>query len=106
MSSLDDVLGKLSLEEKLEVRRRVRVGSLNLQEGDRVAARYRLRGSYIHEGLEDEGEDCRIPYNVPAGTRGHIVRVRQYVCPFPYVVIFDNHVEISVEQGNVERVAD
>jgi hypothetical protein len=105
MTRLDEKLNDLTLAEKMEVVRRVRVGSLTLRDGDRVAATRRLCGSYTHEGLEDEGEDYRIPYDVPAGTLGRIITVRQYVTPLPYRVLFDNDVELSLAQGDVERVA-
>jgi hypothetical protein len=107
MTSLDEKLDSLTFEEKLEVARRVHVGRLTLQKGDRVAAVRRLRGSYIDEALEDEGEDCRIPYDVRAGTLGRIVLVRQYVHPFPYGVLFDNDVQLNLqEMGDIERVAN
>ncbi|MEU9405681.1 hypothetical protein AB0E08_08240 [Streptomyces sp. NPDC048281] len=106
MSTLDEKLDALTFEEKLEINRRVRLGQLTLKKGDRIAATRRLRGTYIDEALEDEAEDCRIPYHVPGGTLGRVVLVRQYVAPFPYVVLFDNDVELSVEQGDIERVAD
>ncbi|WP_329345510.1 hypothetical protein OG252_52060 (plasmid) [Streptomyces sp. NBC_01352] len=105
-TSLDDVLDKLSLADKLELVRRVRVGSLLLRDGDRVAAGRRLRGSYVDEDLEAEGEDCRVPYDVPAGTLGRVIRVRQYVTPFPYGVAFDNGVDLSLAVGDVVRVAE
>ncbi|MGW1436937.1 hypothetical protein ACWD7M_17005 [Streptomyces griseus] len=104
--TLDDTLSTLSLEEKLELARRARVNALILHEGDRVRATRHLRGSYIHEGLEDESEDCRIPYDVPAGTLGRITRVRQYVSPYPYVALFDNDTEISLIEHDVERVSE
>jgi hypothetical protein len=85
-TQLDDLLEKLPLEDRLELVRRVRVGSLLLRVGDRVEAGRRLRGSYVDEDLEAEGEDCRIPYDVPAGTLGRVIRVRQYITPFPYDV--------------------
>ncbi|MFI0967001.1 hypothetical protein ACH4S8_37305 [Streptomyces sp. NPDC021080] len=101
---LDDILASLTLEEKLELNRRVRVGALTLQEGDPVQAARRLRGSYIHEGLEDEGEDAWVHYDVAAGTPGRIVRVKQHVTPFPYVVIFEDGEELSLAAtGDVER---
>ncbi|MFE9469400.1 hypothetical protein ACFYNW_38500 [Streptomyces virginiae] len=37
----------------------------------------RLRGSYLDEGLEAEGEDCHEPYDVPAGALGRLLTVRQ-----------------------------
>ncbi|MFE6000372.1 hypothetical protein ACFQ6C_26485 [Streptomyces sp. NPDC056454] len=103
---LDDVLKELPLEDKLELARRAHVNSLLLHEGNRVRASRQLRGSYIHEGLEDEGEDCRIRYDVPAGTLGRVVRVRQYVAPFPYVVVFDTGAELSLTEGEIERVPE
>ncbi|MFF4733296.1 hypothetical protein ACFY3M_50490 [Streptomyces mirabilis] len=42
---LDDLLDQLSLADKLELVRRMRVGSLTLRVGVRVEARQRLRGS-------------------------------------------------------------
>ncbi|PPS89548.1 hypothetical protein [Streptomyces sp. MH60] len=107
MSTLDAKLDTLTFEEKLEVARRVHVGSLTLREGDRVQAVRRLRGSYIDEDLEQEGEDCRVPYDVPAGAPGRITLVRRYVSPFPYRVLFDNDVELSLAAtGDVERIGD
>lgn len=105
-SRLDDVLGALSPEDRLEIVRRVRVNSLTLSDGDRVKAARRLRGAYIDEGLEDEGEDCRVPYDVPAGTLGRVLRVRQYVSPFPYVVAFDGAEVLSVTLDDVVRVPE
>ncbi|MGW6602594.1 hypothetical protein [Streptomyces sp. NPDC055036] len=92
-----------STEDRLEIVRRVRVGSLILRDGDRVKAGHRLRGSFLDEDLEAEGEDCRDPYDVPAGALGRVVRVRQYVTPFPYHVIFDSGVELSLAAGDVVR---
>ncbi|MFH8483160.1 hypothetical protein [Streptomyces sp. NPDC018055] len=103
---LDEALEQLSLEDKLELERRVRVNSLLLHEGDRVKASRQLQGSYIHEGLEDEGEDCRVPYDLPAGALGRVTRVRQYVSPYPYVVLFDNDTELSVTEHDVMRVPE
>nr|WTE08776.1 hypothetical protein OH765_40050 [Streptomyces anulatus] len=100
---LDDVLGALSPEDRLEIVRRVRIGSLVLQDGDRVKAGHRLRGSYVDEDLEAEGEDCREPYDIPAGALGRMIRVRQYVTPFPYHVLFDSGVELSLAAGDVVR---
>ncbi len=34
----------------------------------------RLHDLYIDEDLEQEGEDCRFHYDVPAGTPGLLVR--------------------------------
>ena len=106
MTRLDDVLGELSLAERLEIVRRVHVGSRTLRDGDRVRAARRLRGSYMDEDLEAEGEDCRIPYDVPAGTLGRVTRVRQYVAPFPYTVAFDTGTEVSLAPGDVVRVEE
>lgn len=103
---LDDVLDVLSLEDRLEIARRVRVGSLTLREGDRVKAACRLRGSYLDEDLEAEGEDCREPYDVPAGALGRMIRVRRYVTPFPYRVAFDTGVELSLAVGDIERTEE
>ncbi|WP_330335753.1 hypothetical protein OHS33_39605 (plasmid) [Streptomyces sp. NBC_00536] len=100
---LDDVLGALSLEDRLEIVRRVRTGSLTLRDGDRVKAARRLRGSYIDEELEAEGEDYRVPYDVPAGALGRLVRVRRYVTPFPYHVVFDTGEELSLGTDDVVR---
>ncbi|MEU6285000.1 hypothetical protein [Streptomyces sp. NPDC047028] len=100
---LDDLLHTLSPEQRLELVRRVRVGSLNLRDGDRVKADRRLRGWYLDEDLEAEGEDCREPYDVPAGALGRLVRVRQYVTPFPYLVVFDSGLELSLAPGDVVR---
>jgi hypothetical protein len=106
MTRLDDVLGTLELADKLEIVRRVHVGGLVLEDGDRVKAARRLRGSWIHEGLEDEGEDARVPYDVAAGTLGRVLRVRQYVSPHPYVVAFDNGVELGLATDDVVRVPE
>ncbi|MDX2802672.1 hypothetical protein [Streptomyces scabiei] len=103
---LDALLDKLSLEDKLELVRRVRVNSLTLRNGDRVAARRRLRGSSVDEGLEAEGEDCHVPYDVPGGTLGRVLLVRQYVTPFPYGVLFDNDVELNLTEGDIVGVAE
>lgn len=103
---LDGLLENLPLEDRLELVRRVRVGSLLLRVGDRVEAGRRLLGSYIDEDLEAEGEDCRIPYDVPAGTLGRVIRVREYVTPFPYAVAFDNDVDLNLAVGDVVRVAE
>jgi hypothetical protein len=104
-TTLDEKLDGLTFAEKLEVQRRVRVGALTLQEGDQVQAAHSLRGSYIDEDLEQEGEDCRVSYDVPAGTQGRVLRVRQYVTPFPYRVLFENDVELNLAAtGDVERV--
>ncbi|MFM9735184.1 hypothetical protein [Streptomyces niveiscabiei] len=110
---LDALLDKLSLDDKLELVRRVRVGSLTLSEGDRVQARRRLHGSALSEDLEaevgrygSEPADYHVPFHVPAGTPGRISLVRQYVAPFPYRVLFDNDVELNVVQGDIERIED
>lgn len=103
---LDDLLETLSLADRLELVRRVRVGALTLRAGDRVAAAHRLRGSYVDEDLEVEGEDCREPYDVPTGTLGRMLTVRQYVTPFPYAVAFDTGVELSLRAGDVVRVPE
>ncbi|MFI5987122.1 hypothetical protein ACIBEA_40435 [Streptomyces sp. NPDC051555] len=103
---LDDVLGTLSLEDRLEIVRRVRSGALTLQDGDRVKAAHRLRGSYIHEDLEAEGEDCRVPYAVPTGTLGRVIQVRRYVTPFPYRVAFDTGEDLSLAAGDVVRTGE
>ncbi|MFD5906475.1 hypothetical protein ACFWHG_33950 [Streptomyces microflavus] len=100
-SRLDDVLGSLSPEDRLEIVRRVRVSALVLRDGDRVKAARRLRGWYLDEDLEAEGEDCREPYDVPAGALGRMIRVRQYVTPYPYHVAFDTGVELSLATGDV-----
>ncbi|MBT2530484.1 hypothetical protein J7E91_35370 [Streptomyces sp. ISL-99] len=111
-TQLDDVLEKLSLEDKLELVRRVRVNSLTLQEGDRVEASRRLRGSYPDDGLEaEEGRgaesaDYCVPFHVPPGTLGRVTLVRQYVAPFPYRVLFDNAAQLSLAEGDVVRVAE
>ncbi|NEB06468.1 hypothetical protein [Streptomyces sp. SID13726] len=102
-STLDDVLGTLSLEDRLELVRRVRVGALTLRGGDRVVADRRLRGWHLDENLEADGEDCREPYDVPAGALGRVLVVRQYVTPFPYRVTFDSGVELSLAPGDVVR---
>ncbi|MER0442991.1 hypothetical protein ABR738_00115 [Streptomyces sp. Edi4] len=102
-SRLDNVLGALSLQDRLEIVRRVRAGSLTLQNGDRVRATHRLRGTYLDEDLETEGEDCHEPYDVPAGALGRLLRVRRYVTPFPYHVLFDSGIELSLAAGAVER---
>ncbi|MFI9214286.1 hypothetical protein ACIGW7_39925 [Streptomyces sp. NPDC053253] len=103
MIDLDDALDTLSLEQRLELVRRVRVGSLTLRVGDRVKADRRLRGSYLDEDLEAEGEDCREPYDVPAGALGRLLTVRQYVTPYPYRVAFDSGAELSLAAGDVVR---
>ncbi|MFI6341014.1 hypothetical protein [Streptomyces sp. NPDC050535] len=109
---LDDLLETLSLEDRLELVRRVRVGSLTLQVGDRVEARRTLRGSYPDDGLEaEEGcgaepADYCVPFHVPAGTLGRVTLVRTYITPFPYGVAFDNGTELSLAQGDVARVAE
>ncbi|MBT2469356.1 hypothetical protein J7E97_16095 [Streptomyces sp. ISL-66] len=105
-SRLDDVLGALSLEDRLEIVRRVRVGALTLQDGDRVRATHRLRGTHLDEHLEAEGEDCWEPYDVPAGTLGRVLRVRHYVTPFPYRVAFDTGIELSLAAGDVVRTGE
>ncbi|MFJ8158429.1 hypothetical protein [Streptomyces sp. NPDC094468] len=111
-TSLDDLLGTLSLKHRLELVRRVRVGSLTLNVGDRVEARRRLRGTYPDDGLEAEegwgGEaaDYCVPYHVPAGTLGRVTLVRTYVTPFPYRIHFDSDVELSLDEGDVTRVTE
>ncbi|MFJ2561314.1 MULTISPECIES: hypothetical protein [unclassified Streptomyces] len=111
-SQLDGLLEKLSLADRLELARRVRVGQLTLRCGDRVEATHRLRGSYPHDGLEaEEGwgaepADCSVSYHVPPGTLGRVMLVRQYVAPYPYVVLFDSDVELSVAPGDVNRVTE
>ncbi|MFM9449159.1 hypothetical protein [Streptomyces acidiscabies] len=109
---LDALLDKLSLADKLELARRVRVNSLTLREGDRVQARRTLRGSALSEDLEmevgrygSEPADYHIPYNIPAGALGTIYLVRQYVAPYPYGVIFDNGTELNLREGDIERVS-
>ncbi|MGW1189256.1 hypothetical protein [Streptomyces sp. NPDC002559] len=102
--TLDDVLAALPLADRLELVRRVRTGELTLRAGDRVRAARRLRGWYIDEGLEDEGEDCREPYDVPAGALGRVVLVRRYVSPYPYRVVFDAGMELSLAPGDVVGV--
>ncbi|MDX3166014.1 hypothetical protein PV516_19690 [Streptomyces scabiei] len=109
---LDDLLEKLSLADRLELVRRMRVGALTLQVGDRVEARRRLRGSYPDEGLEaEEGwgalpEDYCVPYHVPPGALGRVTLVRQYIHPFPYGILFDNDVELSLSEGDIGRVTE
>ncbi|MBY8868718.1 hypothetical protein [Streptomyces sennicomposti] len=53
---LDEILDTLSLEARLEIVRRLRVGSLTLRDGDRVKADRRLYGSYLDQDLEAEGQ--------------------------------------------------
>ncbi|MFG2408794.1 hypothetical protein ACGFR8_31510 [Streptomyces brevispora] len=100
---LGEVLGGLSLEDRLEIVRRVGAGALTLRDGDRVRAAHRLRGSYIDEELEAEDAGGHVPYDVPAGTLGRMVRVRQYVTPYPYLVVFDTGDELSMAAGDVVR---
>ncbi|MFJ2745859.1 hypothetical protein ACIO3O_40080 [Streptomyces sp. NPDC087440] len=109
---LDVLLDQLTLEDKLELVRRVRVGALVLREGDRVEARRRLRGSYPHEGLEAEegasadSADYSVAYDVPARTLGRVLRVRQYVTPFPYSVRFDTGIELSLAEDEITGVVE
>ncbi|WP_221360904.1 hypothetical protein [Streptomyces beigongshangae] len=109
---LDDVLETLSLEDRLELVRRVRVGSLTLDVGDRVEARRQLRGSYPDDGLEaEEGPgaepaDYCVPYWVPAGTLGRVTLVRTYVTPFPYRILFDSDIELNLAEGGIVRVTE
>ncbi|MFM9812902.1 hypothetical protein ACKI16_30875 [Streptomyces scabiei] len=109
---LDDLLETLSLENRLELARRVRVGSLTLDVGDRVEARHRLQGSYPDDGLEaEEGPgaepaDYCVPYRVPAGTLGRVTLVRTYFTPFPYRILFDSDVELNLAEGDIVRVAE
>ncbi|MFE7763029.1 hypothetical protein [Streptomyces sp. NPDC057438] len=109
---LDDLLETLSPEDRWELARRVRVGSLTLHVGDRVEARRQLRGSYPHADLEaEEGwgaepEDYCVPYRVPAGTLGWVTLVRTYITPFPYGVVFDSGPELSLAEGDIVRVTE
>ncbi|MGW0670617.1 hypothetical protein [Streptomyces sp. NPDC002746] len=111
-TQLDDLLQKLSLLDRLELVRRVRVGSLTLHVGDRVRASHRLRGSYPDEDLEaEEGwgaepADYCPTHDVPAGALGRVTLVRQYVTPFPYCIRFDNDVELGLAEGDVFRVPE
>jgi hypothetical protein len=112
VSRLDDLLETLSLTDRLELVRRVRVGSLRLRVGDRVEAGRRLRGSCPDDDLEaEEGwgaepADYCISYHVPAGTLGRVTLVRTYITPFPYGVLFDEGPELSLADGDVVRVAE
>ncbi|MGW2841922.1 hypothetical protein ACWCWD_29555 [Streptomyces sp. NPDC001493] len=111
-TSLDAALGTLTLADRLELVRRVRVNSLILRDGDRVRAAHRLRGSYLDEDLEDEEgwgaepADYSVPYDVAAGSLGRVILVRQYVSRFPYIVAFDSGPELSLAEGDVVRVPE
>ncbi|MEV7750116.1 hypothetical protein ACFY7F_06215 [Streptomyces griseofuscus] len=101
-TQLDDLLEKLGMLDRLELVRRVRVGSLTLHVGDRMRASHRLQGSYPDEHLEAkegrgaEPADYCVTHDVPTGTLGRLMLVRQYVTPFPYCIRFDNDVELSL----------
>ncbi|MFI9332945.1 hypothetical protein ACIGZJ_36095 [Kitasatospora sp. NPDC052868] len=98
--------GDEQLATALRLRRERHVGSLVFREGDRVRLAVGQHGTSVDEGLEDEGEDCRIPYDVPRGTTGQIVLVRQYVTPLPYRVALDvrGGLELNVAAHDLERV--
>ncbi|MFE4863250.1 hypothetical protein [Streptomyces sp. NPDC056670] len=102
---LDRLTADLTFEEKLQLERELHIASLHFSKGDKVAASHRLRGSYTDEDLEDEGEDALVRYDVPRGTEGRVTKVREYVCPYPYAVLFDNGTEISVRQDDLARVS-
>ncbi|MGW2255098.1 hypothetical protein ACWCXH_33675 [Kitasatospora sp. NPDC001660] len=89
----------------VRVRREQHLGSLLFAVGDEVELKVRQSGYWIHEGLEDEGEDARMHYDLPAGTRGRVVHVRDYPSPYPYVVIWEvhGHPEIGVAQHDLRR---
>ncbi|MFD9813308.1 hypothetical protein [Streptomyces sp. NPDC059080] len=70
-SRLDDVLGALSREERLELVRRVRVGFLTLRDGDRVRAELRLaEGDVVRtdeQPSEYEREQDETLWHIPDG---------------------------------------
>lgn len=90
----------------------MRVGSLTLRVGVRVEARRRLRGSYpdddlqAEEGWGAEPADYCVPFHVPDGTLGRVTLARTYVTPFPYRILFDSGVELSLAEGDVLRVTE
>ncbi|THA72476.1 hypothetical protein E6R60_26460 [Streptomyces sp. A0642] len=102
---IETITADLTFEQKMQLAKELHLGSLVFREGDRICAARRLQGSFIDEDLEDEGEDATVRFDVPAGAKGRILKVRQYVAPFPYVVIFDNNVELSVRQDDVSRIS-
>ncbi|MEW1723906.1 hypothetical protein [Streptomyces sp. NPDC093109] len=76
-----------------------------------MEARRRLRGSYPDDGLEvEEGgaepADYCVPYDVRAGALGRVTRVRSYVTPFPYGVLFDSGVGLSLAADDIVRVTE
>ncbi|GGN47071.1 hypothetical protein [Streptomyces fuscichromogenes] len=111
-SEAEQILGRpwrateTDLVARLGALRDLHVGGLRWKEGDHVRLRVGHAGTLIDEGLEDEGEDCHIPYRVPRGTCGHIFRVRRYVSPFPYAVLFHDQAEteLSLAQGDLAYI--
>ncbi|MFD8706847.1 hypothetical protein ACFV1W_30305 [Kitasatospora sp. NPDC059648] len=95
------------LTTALRLRRERHLDSLLYEVGDEVELKIRQSGYWVHEGLEDEGEDARIHYDVPAGTRGRVVKVRNYPSPNPYVVLWEvhGHPEIGVAQHDLCRAS-
>lgn len=88
-SEAEQILGRpwqsteAGLTARLGALRDLHVGRLRWREGDHVRLRVGHAGTLVDEGLEDEGEDCRIPYRVPRGTCGHVFLVRRYVTRSP-----------------------
>ncbi|MEV0237526.1 hypothetical protein [Nonomuraea sp. NPDC050786] len=80
---------------------------ITFAEQDRVRSLVTLAGSIP----TDEPElsvvpyDSRAHYRVPRGTTGTVVKARDYPTPFPYVVFFDNDVELGVAVHQIERIA-
>ena len=111
-SEAEQVLGRpyrateAHLTARLGALRDLHVASLRWREGDHVRLRVGHAGTLIDEGLEDEGEDCHIPYRVPRGTCGHVILVRRYVAPFPYAVLFHDQAqtELSLAQDDLTYI--
>ncbi|MFJ9523258.1 hypothetical protein ACIRPK_34085 [Kitasatospora sp. NPDC101801] len=99
--------GDEQLATALRLRREQYLGGLLFSVGDAVELAVRQRGHWVDEELEAEGEDARVHFNLPAGTRGRVVTVRDYPGPLPYVVLWDVHggPEIGVAQHDLQRAS-
>ncbi len=89
----------------VRLQRERHLGGLLFKVGDEVELEIRQSGYWVHEGLEDEGEDARMFYDLAPGTRGRVVMVRDYPNPYPYVVLWEvhGHPEIGVAQYDLRR---
>lgn len=79
----------------------------DLRSGDRVRLLVN-RAGYVpvdDPELSVAPYDARQSYNVPAGTLGTVILVRDYPGPFPFSVLFDNGQELNVHEREIERAA-